>query len=152
MSKVYEAVMRAQRERDSHQVEAGGLRERLLGWIPGRRSAEVTEPLPVVAEVNIDLEQLSSRVDASVALQEKLSSLQVTVDALDDRISAEIVEREAKLLEAIGRGIRGLETELLHRMATTALEVKRSIQLTSALVVGVGVLLAGITIGVLLQF
>ncbi len=152
MSKVYEAVMRAQRERDSHQAEAGGLRERLLGWIPRRRSAEVPEPLPVVTEVDIDLEQLSSRVDASVALQEKLSSLQVTVDALDDRFSAEIVEREAKLLEAIGRGIRGLETELLLRMSTMALEVKRSIQLTSAVVVGVGVLLAGITIGVLLKF
>jgi hypothetical protein len=152
MSKVYEAVMRAQRERDSNLAESGGLRDRLLGWIPGRRAAEVSEPRPVVPQIDIDLDQLSSRVDASVALQEKLSSLQVTVDALDNRISSEIVEREAKLLEAISRGINGLETELLERLATTGRELKRSIRLTAALGLGVCVLIAAITIGALLIF
>lgn len=152
MSKVYEAVMRAQRERDSKLSQGGGLRDRLLGWIPGRRAAEVATPRPVVEQANLDLDQLSSQVDASVSLHERISSIQVTVDSLDDRISAEIVEREAKMLEAIGHGIRGLETELLLRMAATTRETKRSIQLTAAFAVGVLVLLAGITIAVLLKF
>ena len=48
--------------------------------------------------------------------------------------------------------MRGIEAEFLQRMASTTLETKRSIQLSAALMVGVGVLLAGITIGVLLNF
>ena len=89
MSKVYEAVMRAGRGRDAGQAEAGGgLRDRLLSWMPGRRTKEVAaDPIPVVPEVDINLEQLSSRVEASIALQERISSIQVTVDALDDLIS-----------------------------------------------------------------
>ena len=101
MSKVYDAVMRAQRERDANTGGGVGLRERdenhgggvglrdlLLGWLPGRRPAEVVAPQPVVDKPRIeeppdDLEELSSRVDASVALQEKISSIEVTVDALD---------------------------------------------------------------------
>jgi hypothetical protein len=151
---VYDAVMRAQRERDASHGGGVGLRDRLLGWIPGRRTAEVVAPQPIseepyLEEPSVDLEQLSSRVDASVALQEKLSSIEVTVDALDDRISAEIVEREAKMLEAIGRGIRGLETELLIRITSAARETQRSIRVTAAIAVGVIVLLAGITIGLL---
>jgi len=152
VSRVFDAVMRLQRERDANHGEGVGLRDRLLEWIPGRRSPEVIEPQPIVEEPNIDLEQLSSRVDASVALQERLSSIEVTVDALDDRITAEIVEREAKMLEAIGRGIRGLETELLIRITSTARETKHSIQMTAALAVGVGVLLAGLTVWILLLF
>ncbi len=152
MSKVYDSVMRAQRERDSNVADSGGLRDRLRGWIPRRRPPEPSAPRPVVPQIEIDLETIASAADISAAFQEKLASIQVAVDVLDTRISAEIVEREAKILEEIGRGMRGIEAELLHRMATTATELKRTILMTTALALGVCVLLAGITIGVLLVF
>lgn len=152
MSKVYDSVMRAQRERDSNVAENGGLRDRLRSWIPRRRPPEQSAPRPVVPQIEIDLETISSAADISAAFQEKLASIQVAVDVLDTRISAEIVEREAKILEEIGRGMRGIEAELLHRMAATATELKRTILLSTALALGVCVLLAGITIGVLLSF
>ncbi len=88
-------------------------------------------------------------VDTSGALREEIASLQVAVDALDDRFSAEVVEREAKLLEEIRRGMRGLETELSDRFAAATLEMKRSNQRSAALVVGFVALLAGLVVGVL---
>lgn len=152
MSKVYDSVMRAQRERDSRYAGGGGLRDRLRGWIPRRRPAEQTAPAPVVAQVEIDLEAMSSPDELSTALQEKLASIELAVDVMDTRISAEIVEREAKILEEIGRGMRGIEAELLHRMAGTASEMKHAVQKGTAIVLGVCALLTGITIGVLLKF
>ncbi len=71
------------------------------------------------------------------------------VDALDDRISAEAVEREEKLLEEIRRGMRGLETELSERFAAATLGMKRSSQRNAALVVGFVALLSGLVVGVL---
>jgi hypothetical protein len=154
MSKVYDSVMRAQRERDSSLMEdaANGLRDRLRGWMPRRRTVEQTVPRPEVEQVELDLETLSAQDDISELLQEKLASIQVAVDVMDTRISAEIVEREAKILEEIGRGMRGIEAELLHRMAATTIEMKRTIQTNTAIVLGVGMLLTGVTIGVLLNF
>jgi hypothetical protein len=154
MSKVYDSVMRAQRERDSGlvQSESGGLRDRLRSWLPRRRVPEPSAPIPEVAKVEIDLETMSSPEDFAAELQEKFASIQVAVDVLDTRISAEIVEREAKILEEIGRGMRGIETELLHRMATTATELRRTVVLSTAIVVGACVLVGGITIWILLKF
>jgi hypothetical protein len=155
MSKVYDSVVRAQRERDSNYAQSGGLRDRLRGWLPRRRSAAsaaYTAPPPVVEQVEIDLDAMSSPDELAAALQEKLASIQVAVDVMDTRISAEIVEREAKILEEIGRGMRGIEAELLHRIAAMENEMKRTIRLSTAVVLSVGVLLTGITIGVLLNF
>jgi hypothetical protein len=152
VSKVYDSVMRAQRERNSNLAESGGLRDRLRGWLPRRRAAVQTAPPPRVEHVEIDLGAMSSPDELSETLQAKLASIQVAVDVMDTRISAEIVEREAKILEEIGRGMRGIEAELLHRMAAIETEIKRTIQLSAAVVLGVGVLLTGTTIGVLLNF
>lgn len=152
MSKVYDSVMRAQRERNSNLAESGGLRDRLRGWFPRRRAAAQTAPPPVVEQIEIDLGAMSSPDELSATLEAKLASIQVAVDVMDTRISAEIVEREAKILEEIGRGMRGIEAELLHRMAAIETEIKRTVQLSTAVVLGVGVLLTGITIGVLLNF
>ena len=83
------------------------------------------------------------------ALGEQLASLQVAVDALDDRISAEVVEREAKLMEEIRRGMRSLETELSNRFAAATLEMQRSSRRNAALVVGFVAVLAGLVVGAL---
>jgi len=130
MSKVFDAISRAQRERDAkygrrdsnndgHGPDDGArgwLRHRLLDWLPARRPAAVIEPRPVLPPLEIDLDATSSGDELSAILEERFASLQVAVDALDDRISSEIVEREAKFLEEIGHGMRGLEIELLHRL------------------------------------
>ena len=87
--------------------------------------------------------------DVPQALAEKLASLEVAVDSLGDRISAEVVEREAKLLEEIRRGMRGLEIELSERFVAAALETKRSVQRSAALFVAVVVVLSGLVVAVL---
>jgi hypothetical protein len=148
MSKVYDAMMRAQRERDATDDERS-LRDRLRRWIPRRRSAETSSATPP-APAPPAFEAERSRPDASAtALGEQLASLQVAVDALDDRISAEVVEREAKLMEEIRRGMRGLETELSDRLAAATIELKRSLRRGAALVVGCVALLAGLVVGAL---
>jgi CHASE3 domain sensor protein len=149
MSKVYHAMMRAQRERDQTHDEPT-LRDRLRGWIHRRRSAEVLETRPA-CEPLVEL-QASAPDDTAAALTGEIASLQVAVDALDDRISAEVVEREAKLLEEIRRGMRGLETELSDRFAAATLEMKRSSQRSAALVVVFVALLSGLVVGVLSRF
>jgi hypothetical protein len=137
MSKVYDAMMRAQRERDETDDERS-LRDRLWRWIPRRRTAERSEPpapagaAPTIAPISVSMDETPS------ALGEQLASLQVAVDALDDRISAEVVEREAKLMEEIRRGMRSLETELSDRSRRNA-----------ALVVGFVAVLAGLVVGAL---
>lgn len=151
MSKVYDAVMRAQRERDSTYRAGDSLRDRLHGWIPRHRSAEPTETRPLRAEApeEFDLRSTSSPDDASTVLAEEFASLQVAVDALDDRLSAEVVEREAKLLAEIRLGMRGLETELVHRMAALAHETQRSVLRSTALMVGSLAVLAALVVGAL---
>ncbi len=148
MSKVYDAMMRAQRERDATDDERS-LRDRLWRWIPRRRTAERSEPpapagaAPTIAPISVSMDETPS------ALGEQLASLQVAVDALDDRISAEVVEREAKLMEEIRRGMRSLETELSDRLAAATLEMKRSSRRNAALVVGFVAVLAGLVVGAL---
>jgi hypothetical protein len=148
MSKVYDAMMRAQRERDETDDERS-LRDRLWRWIPRRRTAERSEPpapagaAPTIAPISVSMDETPS------ALGEQLASLQVAVDALDDRISAEVVEREAKLMEEIRRGMRSLETELSDRLAAATLEMKRSSRRNAALVVGFVAVLAGLVVGAL---
>jgi len=151
MSKVYDAVMRAQRQRDSTYREGGSLRDRLHAWNHRHRFAEATEirQPPAEAREELDLRSTSSFDDASTVLAEEFASLQVAVDALDDRLSAEVVEREAKLLAEIRVGMRGLETELLHRTAALAHETQRSLQRSTALVVGSGAVLAALVVGAL---
>ena len=146
MSKVYDAMVRAQRERDDTDDERT-LRDRLRRWVHRRRSAELREIRPA-CEPLVEV-RTSTPDDTSVALREKIASLQVAVDALDDRFSAEVVEREAKLLEEIRRGMRGLETEISSRFAAATLEMKRSNQRSAALVVGFVALLSGLVVGVL---
>jgi len=148
MSKVYDAMMRAQRERDATDDERS-LRDRLRRWIPRRRTAERSEPpapvgaAPAIAPISVSMDETPS------VLGEQLASLQVAVDALDDRISAEVVEREAKLMEEIRRGMRSLETELSDRFAAATLEMKRSSRRNAALVVGFVAVLAGLVVGAL---
>jgi len=148
MSKVYDAMMRAQRERDATDDERS-LRDRLRRWIPRRRTAERSEPpapvgaAPAIAPISVSMDETPS------ALGEQLASLQVAVDALDDRISAEVVEREAKLMEEIRRGMRSLETELSNRFAAATLEMQRSSRRNAALVVGFVAVLAGLVVGAL---
>ena len=121
MSKIYDAMMRAQRERDETDDERT-LRDRLRRWVHRRRSAELRETRPA-CEPLVEV-RTSTPDDTPGALREEIASLQVAVDALDDRFSAEVVEREAKLLEEIRRGMRGLETEISSRFATATLEMK----------------------------
>ena len=146
MSKIYDAMMRAQPERDETDDERT-LRDRLRRWVHRRRSAELRETRPA-REPLVEL-RTSAPDDTSVELRGEIASLQVAVDALDNRISAEVVEREAKLLEEIRRAMRRLETELSDRFAAATLEMKRSNQRSAALVVGFVALLAGLVVGVL---
>lgn len=144
MSKVYDAMMRAQRERDD-SVDEVSLHDRLRRWLIRGRALlaqrRAPEPFP---------EPLASLHDDRDALvEEEIASLRVAVHALDDRLSAEVVEREAKLLEEIRRGMRALENELSERFAAATLEMKRSYQRTAALVVGFMAALAGLVVAVL---
>jgi hypothetical protein len=143
MSKVYDALMRSQRLRGESD-EQRPLRDRLRSWLPRSPSARAraaAEPPP--------LPRLPGGVAPTRELEEKLASLQVSVDALDDRLSAEVVEREAKLLEELRRGMRGLENELSDRFAAATLELKRSQQRGVALVVTFVAVLAGLAVGLL---
>jgi hypothetical protein len=142
MSKIYDAMMRAQRERYETDDERT-LRDRLRRWVHRRRSAELRETRPA-CEPLVEV-RTSTPDDTSGAI----ASLQVAVDALDDRFSAEVVEREAKLLEEIRRGMRGLETAISSRFTAATLEMKRSNQRSAALVVGFVALLSGLVVGVL---
>jgi hypothetical protein len=147
MSKTFDAMMRAQRERDATATERS-LRDRLRGWIPRRRSAMMPVVRPAREPVVEPFE--STPGDTPAPFDEKLASLQVAVDALDDRFSAEVVEREAKLLEEIRRGMSGLENALADRFAATAAEMHRSYQ-RSKVAVGFCALLFGLVVGFLSQ-
>jgi hypothetical protein len=148
MSKVYDAMMRAQRQRDATDDERS-LRDRLRRWIPRRRTTEVSETSPAGRAAPAVEPAPWPRDAAPSALGDQLASLQVAVDALDDRISAEVIEREAKLMEEIRRGMRGLETELSDRFVAATLEMKRSVRRSAALVVGFIAVLAGLVVGAL---
>jgi len=148
MSKVYDALMRAQRQRAAGGEEPT-LRDRLRRWLPGGGPGVGLEPasqaLPAAPPARSALPVRPRASD----LEEKIASLQVSVDALDDRLSAEVVEREAKLLEELRRGMRGLESELSDRFAAAALEMKRTVRRGVALVVTFVALLAGLVVGAL---
>lgn len=148
MSKVYDALIRAQQMRGAGEPQPS-LRDRLRRWIPGASPyarGEPTRPaLPAPPPARSVLPVGPSAAD----LEERIASLQVSVDALDDRLSAEVVEREAKLLEELRRGMRGLESELSDRFAAAALEMRRTVQRGVALVVTVVALLAGLVVGAL---
>jgi hypothetical protein len=58
-------------------------------------------------------------------LAEHVASLEVSVDALDDRLSREVVEREAKLLEEMRRDLRSIETEISERFASAVAAMAR---------------------------
>ena len=148
MSKVYDALMRAHRRREETQDEPA-LPDRLRRWIQRHRSTEAPETRP--AREPLMKLWTSPPDDTSVALREEFASLQVAVDALGDRILAEVVEHEAKQLEEIRRGMRGLETELSDRFVAATLEMKRSFKRSAALVVGFIALLSGLVVGVLSQ-
>jgi hypothetical protein len=153
LSKVYDAITRAQRKRDAAYGDGGSLRDRLPKPIPKPRSAGAAEirPLPAEAWEELDLQSTASPGGASTALVEEFASLQVAVDALDDRLSAEVVEREAKLLAEIRVGMRGLEISLQRRMAALEHGMQRSVQRSTALVVGSVALLAALLAGTLLM-
>jgi hypothetical protein len=149
MSKVYDALMRAQRLGGAGG-ETRSLRDRLRRWLPGAEPQPAESPQagpgpPTVAPA------LPAKAEGSPTreLEEKLASLQVSVHALEDRLSAEVVEREAKLLEELRRGMRGLETELSDRFTAATLELKRSQQRGVALVVGFVAALAGLVVALL---
>ena len=141
MGEIYDALMRARRKHDETDDERS-LHDRLRGWIHRRRSARAPETRPA-REPLVELPAWPPD-DPSAVFREEIASLQVAVDALDDRISAEVVEREAKLLEEIRRGMRGLATEISGRFAAATLEMKRSNQRTAALLVGFVALLSGL--------
>jgi len=63
---------------------------------------------------------LPSGIDAEIV------GLRDAVDRLDARLSHELVERDAKLLEELRRGMLGLETELSERFAASVLENRRA--------------------------
>lgn len=147
MSRIYDAMLRAQRQRDETADEAS-LHDRVRSWLlrgRGRilRARQVRAALPEVRTPQSD--------EGPRALEEELASLGVAVRALDDRLSAEVVERETKLLEEIRRGMRGLETELSDRFAAAVLEMQRTSRRIAALVVGFVAALAGLVVGVLAQ-
>jgi hypothetical protein len=149
MSKVYNAMMRAQQPGDGFE-KVPTLRERLRRWIS--RSLAPTKALPPAIgspplEPPIEMRETLSR-----DLEERFASLQLSVDALDDRLSAEVVEREAKLLEEIRSGMRGLETELSDRFVAAVLEMKRTMRRGVALLVGFVAVLAGFVVGALSMF
>lgn len=151
MSKVYDAMMREQRRRDEVRDpirHEHSLPHRLRGWMNRLRPIGGPELPPGRDPL---LEPSTGKADTTLSVYEELASLRVAVDALDDRLSAEVVEREAKLLEEIRRGLRGLETELSACFAAAALDMKRSVQRGIALVVGFVALLSGVVVGVLSQ-
>lgn len=147
MSKVYDALMRAQRLSGASE-ETRSLRDRLRRWIhPG---APATPISPIAPGTRASLPSLAPVLESRASdLGQQLASLQVAVDALDDRLSAEVVEREAKLLEELRRGMRGLEGELSDRFAAAALEMRRTVQRGVALLVVFVALLAGLVVGAL---
>ena len=146
MSKVYDAVMRAQRLRGAGD-ELRSLRDRLRRWIPRTPDAP-TQPQPADGSTRLP-EATELHEQEPRDLEGRIASLQVAVDSLDDRLSAEVVEREAKLLEELRRGMRGLETELSDRFAAATLEMKRTTQRGVALLVSFIALLAGLVVGAL---
>jgi hypothetical protein len=147
MSRIYDAMLRAQRQRDETADEES-LHDRVRSWLLRgrgriRRARQVRASLPELRTPEPD--------EKPRALEEELASLHVAVHALDDRLSAEVVERETKLLEEIRRGMRGLETELSDRFAAAVLEMQRASRRSTALLVGFVAALAGLVVGVLAQ-
>jgi hypothetical protein len=145
MSEIYRALMRASRDKGLPNDD-GSLRDRIMAWMPKSRAPKRESrpaPMPVAVKPTPPAD------DVAVELRQEIASLQVSVDALDDRLSAEVVEREAKLLEAIDHGMRVLKHDLSDRIAASVLETRLNLRLAAALVVVLVAGLSGLVVGVL---
>jgi len=121
---VFESLRRADPRRES--LPAGGVAAK--SWLPSdealdvprrhwwqRRSRRSVTPDPGREAFG----EMARR------LAEHVASLEVTVDALDDRLSNEVVEREAKLLEEMRRDLRSIESEISERFASAVAAMAR---------------------------
>jgi hypothetical protein len=145
MGEIHRALMRAQRERGLADGK-GTLRTRMRAWMPMGRTMSIEPRADPAPRAETPTPATSNPTQE---LREEIASLQLSVDALDDRVSAEMVERETKLLEEIRRGMRGLENELSRRFVAAALEIRRTVRLGVAVAVALALGLSGLVVGVL---
>jgi hypothetical protein len=87
--------------------------------------------------------------EMSRRLTEHVASLEITVDALDDRLSREIVEREAKILEEMRRDLHSIESEISERFASAVAAMARDTRRAGRLNLLVQVLLGALLLMVL---
>jgi hypothetical protein len=123
VSRVFESLRRAESKRES--LPSGVA---VKSWLPSDEALEGSSrhwwqrwSRPPVAE-DAGREAFG---EMSRRLTEHVASLEITVDALDDRLSREVVEREAKILEERRRDLRSIENEISERFASAVAAMAR---------------------------